>query len=81
MWRNTRLVAPVAVAYTAVMESTVKKLTGQGVRDLNHTGPRRKPTSEAAPAQVGTVDESLPPLTASTATPEDAAPASAVPNG
>jgi hypothetical protein len=65
--RNDRLVAPDSPAYNPGMGSA-QKMTAQGVRDLNHTGPRIKPDPSSAAASApmlaipGAIEEAPPAL-------------------
>jgi hypothetical protein len=57
--RKDRLVAPVRLAYTHEMGSN-QQVTAQGVRDLNHRGPKKRPepsSAEASAATPVTVDD------------------------
>jgi len=51
--RNDRLVAPARLAYTHGMGSN-QQVTAQGVRDLNHRGPKKKPEPSSAAASEPT---------------------------
>ncbi len=58
-------------------------MTAQGVRDLNHTGPKKKPTPVDGPvdAPVGTIEDAPPVVVQSAAVIDDPAATEMVPNG
>jgi len=59
------------------------KMTAQGVRDLNHTGPKRRPPpiGDQVPAPATAVDDAPPAEVASAAPSVETAPDATVPHG